>query len=93
MEGKNQETATSVSGMCVRSGRKWQSGPLPSETKQGCRWQTRPDPFDRVWEEHIEPPLRGDPDGKLKATTIVDWLEEQHPSRVRASQLRTQQRR
>ena len=36
---------------------------------------------------------RNDPTGKLKATTIIDWLAEQHPGRFSASQLRTLQRR
>ena len=51
------------------------------------------DPFDGVWEDEIEPLLRNDPTGKLKATTIIDWLAEQHPGRFSASQLRTLQRR
>ena len=93
MEGKTQETAAAMAGMCVRSARKWQDGPLPSETKQERWWRTRPDPFDGVWEEEIEPLLRGDPTGKLKGTTIIEWLEEQHPGRFSASQLRTLQRR
>ena len=29
--------------------------------------------------------LRNDPTGKLKATTIIDWLAEQHPGRFSAS--------
>ena len=36
----------------------------------------RPDPFDGVWEAEIEPLLRNDPTGKLKATTIIDWLAD-----------------
>ena len=72
MEGKTQETAAAMAGMSVRSARKWQRGPLPSETKQERRWCTRPDPFEGVWEEEIEPLLRGDPAGKLKATTIIE---------------------
>ena len=60
MEGKTQETAAAKAGMSVRSARKWQRGPLPSETKQE---RTRPDPFDGVWEEEIEPLLWGDPKG------------------------------
>ena len=52
-----------------------------------------PDPFDGVWEDEIEPLLRNDPTGQLKATTIIDWLAEQHPGRFSASQLRTLQRR
>ena len=93
MEGKTQETAAAKAGMSVRSARKWQRGPLPSETKQERTWRTRPDPFDGVWEEEIEPLLLVDPRGKLKATTIIEWLEEQDPGRFSASQLRTLQRR
>ena len=93
MEGKTQETAAAQAGMSVRSARKWQSGLLPSATKPEHRWRTRPDPFDGVWEDEIEPLLRGGPAGKLKATTIIDWLEEQHPGRFSADQLRTLQRR
>ena len=89
MEGKTQETAAAKAGMSVRSARKWQSGPLPSATKPEHWWRTRPDPFDGVWEDEIEPLLRNDPTGKLKATTIIDWLTEEHPGRFSASQLRT----
>ena len=93
MEGKTQETAAAKAGMSVRSARKWQNGPLPPQAKPEHRWRTRPDPFDGVWEDEIEPLLRNDPTGKLKATTIIDWLAEQHPGRFSASQLRTLQRR
>ena len=58
MEGKTQETAAAKAGMSVRSARKWQSGPLPSETRQERTWRTRPDPFDGVWEDEIEPLLQ-----------------------------------
>ena len=93
MEGKTQETAAAKAGMSVRSARKWQSGPLPSQAKPEHHWRTRPDPFDGVWENEIEPLLRNDPTGRLKATTIIDWLAEQYPGRFSASQLRTMQRR
>ena len=46
-----------------------------------------------LWEEEIEPLLRGDPAGKLKATTIIEWLAELHPGRFSVSQLLTLQRR
>ena len=74
-------------------GAKWQCGPLPSETKQERRWRTRPDPFDGVREEEILPLLRGEAAGRLRATTIIEWLEEKSPGRFSASQLRTLQRR
>ena len=93
MESKTQETAAAQAGMSVRSARKWQSGLLPPATKPEHRWRTQPDPFDGVWEDEIDPLLRGGPAGKLKATTIIDWLEEQYPGRFSAAQLRTLQRR
>ena len=93
MEGKKQQTAAAMAGMSERSARKWQCGPLPSETKTERRWRTRPDPFDGVWEEEILPLLRGEAAGRLRATTIIEWLEEKSPGRFSASQLRTLQRR
>ena len=72
MEGKTQETASPVAGMCVRSASKWQDGPLPSETRQERWWRTRPDPVDIVWEQEVDHLLRSDPDGKLKATTVIE---------------------
>ena len=72
MEGKRQETAAAVAGMSQRSARKWQCGPLPSETKQERWWRTRPDPFDGVWEEEILPLLQGEAAGRLRATTIIE---------------------
>ena len=93
MEGKTQQTAAAMAGMSERSARKWQHGPLPSETKTGRRWRTRPDPFEGVWEEEIRPLLQGEAAGGLRATTIIEWLEEKFPGRFSASQLRTLQRR
>ena len=48
MEGKKQQTAAAVAGMSEGSARKWQCGPLPSETMQELWWRTQPDPFDGV---------------------------------------------
>ena len=99
MEGKTPETAAAKAGMSVRSARKWQSGPLPSATKPEHRWRTRPDPFDGVWEDEIEPLLRGDPTGKLKAhclnktVTQRKWLPQIkcYPKRGRRSRGRRYQ--
>ena len=93
MEGKTQQTSAAMAGMSERSARKWQCGPLPSETKTERHWRTRPDPFDGVWEEEILPLLQGEAAGGLRATTIIEWLEEKFPGRFSASQLRTLQRR
>ena len=93
MEGKTQQTAAAMAGMSGRSARKWQCGPLPSETKTERHWRTLPDPFDGVWEEEIQPLLQGEAAGGLRATTIIEWLEEKFSGRFSASQLRTLQRR
>ena len=57
MEGKKQQTAAAMAGMSERSARKWQCGPLPSETKTERRSRTRPDPFDGVWCHYSGPAL------------------------------------
>ena len=93
MEGKTQQTAAAMTGMSERSARKWQCGPLPSETKTERHWRTRPDPFGGVWEEEVLPLLQGEAAGGLRATTIIEWLEEKFPGRFSVSQLRTLQRR
>ena len=91
MEGKSQQGAAAASGMSVRTARTWQRGRLPSEKKGKRRWRTRPDPFAGVWAEEVEPLLRSDVEGALKATTILEWLDERHPGRFSLSQLRTLQ--
>jgi len=48
MEGKKQETAAAAAAMNERSARKWQDGPLPSDTKQPRTWRTRGDPLGAV---------------------------------------------
>ena len=46
-----------------------------------------------MWAEEVEPLLRSDVEGALKATTILEWLDERHPGRFSVLQLRTLQRR
>ena len=93
MEGKTQQTAATVAGMSERSARRWQRDPLPSETRTERWWRTRPDPFAGVLEGKILPLLQGEAAGRLRATTIIEWLEEKFPDRFSESQLRTLQRR
>ena len=93
MERKTQQTSAAMARMSVRSARKWQWGPLPSETGQERWWRTRTGPFEGVWEEETLPLLQGEAAGRLRATTIIEWLEEKFPGRFSASQLRTLQRR
>ena len=64
MEGKTQETGAAIAAISVRTARKRQKGPLPSELRKKRReWRTRPDPFAEVWEKDVEPLLRLDPEG------------------------------
>jgi hypothetical protein len=93
MDGKSQEAAAAAAGMNVRTARTWERGPLPSQTKKKRGWRTRPDPFEDVWSQEIEPLLRRDEDRVLQATTILDLLEQRYPGQFGEGQLRTLQRR
>ena len=93
MEKKTQETAAAMAGMSVRSARKWQEGPLPSQTKTTRSWRTRVDAFTAVWTSFIVPLLVADTKRILEATTVVALLAEAHPGQYGAAQVRTLQRR
>ena len=92
-QGKTQEAAAAAAGMSVRTARKWQRGPLPSQTKKPRTWRTREDPFEGVWEEVIEPLLVKDEKGELEAKTLMELLVERDPEGFSMSHLRTMQRR
>ena len=66
------------------------AGKLPSEIPVVRDWRTRPDPFEDDWPE-IEARLRDTPE--LEAKTLFELLQEAHPGRYDAGQLRTLQRR
>jgi len=93
MEGKTQETAAAMAGMGVRTARKWESGPVPSEAKSPRTWCTREDPFAEVWDKDVVPLLEADKDSALQATTIMDELDELYPGKFKPGQVRTLQRR
>jgi hypothetical protein len=67
MNGDTQAAAAAASSMSLRTAREWDSGPVPSGTKQLRDWRTRPDPFAAVWGPDIEPLLRRDTRGVLVA--------------------------
>ncbi len=93
MENKTLEAAAAISGMSERSARKWQRGPLPSQSKKERWWRTREDPFAEVWQEHVVPLLKADEEGKLQAKTIFIELQGRFPDRFPDGQLRSLQRR
>jgi len=93
MEKKTQETAAVAADMSVRSARKWQTGPLPSETKKPREWRTRADAFAAVWASVIVPLLVADTKGVLEAKTLIELLKEKRQGEFDIGQVRTLQRR
>lgn len=93
-DGITQEAAAAASGMSERSARKWQHGPLPSETRTLRTWRTRRDPLIGVWDEIVVPLLQRDEHRQLEAPTILFEIRRQHPDRFGGDKvLRTLQRR
>ena len=92
-EGKTQEAAAASAGMSPRSARKWQAGPMPSESKKRRNWRTRDDPFESSWEDEVVPILEADERGKLEAKTLLEELCRRHPEKYTMKHLRTMQRR
>lgn len=88
-QGKTQTAAAATAGMSESTGRRIERG---TAGKRQCerRWRTRKDPFCEVWDE-VEVQLKRDP--KLRALTLLEWLQEQHPGEYPDSLLRTLQRR
>jgi hypothetical protein len=93
MDGKTLPAAAAAAGMCERTARRWQDGPLPSGTKTPRAWRTRVDPFADVWATAVVPRLTADEQGRLQALTLFEWLSDEYPGRFHPGQVRTFQRR
>jgi hypothetical protein len=93
MDGTTQEAAAAASAMSERSARKWEKGPLPSQTQKKRSWRTREDPFVEVWETDVIPLLDSDEEGVLQATTVLAELQARHEGKFGQAHLRTLQRR
>lgn len=88
---QNQQIAAAKSGMSERTARKYlKTGRLPSESKQERHWKTRKSVLDEVWLE-VEELLHSKP--TLYATTILTYLKEKYPEKIKESNLRTLQYR
>ncbi len=82
--------AAMKAGMDRKTARRYvQAGKLPSEMVAPRAWRTREDPFAEDWAEVVAL-LEATPE--LEAKTIFEVLEERHPGRYEAGQLRTLQR-
>ena len=93
MDGKMLGAAAAAAGMCERTARRWQEGPLPSATKAPRTWRTRPDPFADIWASEVVPRLAADEGRRLQSLTLFEWLCDRYPGRFQPGQLRTFQRR
>ena len=93
MDGKTLAAAAAAAGMCERTARRWQTGPLPSASTPSRTYRTRPDPFAEIWASEIVPRLAADTDRRLQALTLFEWVRDRHPGRFPLGQLRTLQRR
>jgi hypothetical protein len=93
MDGKTLEAAAAAAGMCERTARRWQDGPLPSAPKPPRTWRTRLDPFADIWAADVVPRLAADAQGRLQALTLFEWLCDRYPGRFHPGQVRTLQRR
>jgi hypothetical protein len=83
--------AAMKAGMHRQTARKYvEAGELPSTMIAPRDWRTRSDPFEEHWPD-IEERLRATPG--LEAKTLFELLDEAHPGRYSAGQLRTLQRR
>jgi len=90
-KGKTLEVSALVSGMDVKTARKYRElGKLPSELKRDRHWRTREDPFKDVWPE-IRALLENN--SGLESTTLFDWLQRHNPGEFQDGQLRTLQRK
>ena len=90
-DGNPLARAAASAGMSEPTARKYaRSGMMASARKAPRTWRTRLDPYEEVWAE-IEGWLKLD--GGLEAKTIWAALNERHPGRFSAGQLRTLQRR
>jgi len=91
-EGYTQAAAAARSGFSERTGRRIGTDPvLPSQRDRTRRYRTRRDPFAEVWREELVPMLQAMP--SLRATTLLEELQQHHPGRYPDRLLRSLQRR
>jgi hypothetical protein len=94
MEELNKEgelgRAAMKAGMDRKTGRKYvKAGALPSQLSGARDWRTRQDPFSEDWAT-IAKWLTETPE--LDAKSVLEMLDEVHPGKYEAGQLRTLQR-
>ena len=77
--------------MDEKTARKYRSlGALPSTLKQPRSYRTRKDPLAALW-QRVQARLVAEP--RLRAKTLFDWLQREHPGQLTQSHRRTLERR
>ena len=90
--GNTRAVAAARSGFSERSGRRVDAaGVLPSQQDRTRCYRTREDPFAAVWRQELVPLLQAMPG--LRATTLLEELQRQHPGGYPDRLLRSLQRR
>lgn len=85
------EKSAAKADLSPKTARKYiKEGKLPSQMKKPRDYRTRPDPFERDWDE-LAAMLRDAPE--LEAKTLFEFICQKHPDRYKPGQLRTLQRR
>ena len=88
--GCTPDESAYIADISKRSGLRIEQGVHQPKSKGVRQWRTRADPLAAVWESELEPLLRQEP--RLEATTLYEYLVEQHPGEYEQT-LRTVQRR
>jgi transposase InsO family protein len=89
-KGCTQATSSAKAGISVSVGRRIEAGEKKSSNKPR-QWRTKKDPFFEVWGTEIVPLLEQSP--TLTPLTLLEELQDKHPSEYPDSLLRTLQRR
>jgi hypothetical protein len=89
--GQTQKVCAARAGISERSGRNIEKGHRQNPKVTNRVWRTRKDPLAIVWESDLVPMLQASP--KLKAITLLEYLQDQYPGHYEHHLLRTLQRR
>jgi hypothetical protein len=90
-QGDSQAVASAKAGFSERTARRVEAGGVNPAPRAPRQWRTRSDPLADVWDELIVPMLRQVP--YLRATSIIEQINLQHPGRLDERHRRTLQRR
>ena len=88
--GASQAVAAAKAGISEASGRRIERGRTLASQRPARSYRTRTDPFQEVWRSDVVPILVRAP--LMRATTVLDELQRQHPGRFPDRLLRTLQR-